>query len=75
VLAESTVATHGTVARVIQHFIVRRQLHGVILVSTHDGADATVPVFERFDVPVGEIVQTPLIGLRIRQTADHRIVD
>jgi hypothetical protein len=45
------------------------------MVSTNDGADALILVFEGFDVPMGVVVQTPLVGLRVRQTSNHCIVD
>jgi hypothetical protein len=74
VFTEGAVGAEGTIARVIQHSIVRRQCDGVILAPAHGCLDAPVPVFERFDVSVREVVQAPLVGLRARQSADHRIV-
>jgi hypothetical protein len=73
-LTESAVAADRTIAGIIQHPLAGRQRHRVVPISAHKRADTITGFFERLDMTMGEVVQSPPVGLRVGKAADRGVV-
>ena len=50
----------------VEYTFIRRQRDRVVLTAAYERADTVASLFQRFDMPVGEVVEPPPVGLRAR---------